>query len=163
MALSDYEQSIIDNVAEHGWFCVSVFGDEPHDTFAYSVGFGATLDAPECIIFSLPLKLMHSVLWSVFRKLQDGAQFAAGQRWPDLIEGFDCIARPVHPTQITREHFNSALWYWGDPAEHGESMQAFQFVWPGAQQGLFPWEPNCNEFVIRSQPALYLPREEGPA
>jgi len=39
-----------------------------------------------------------------------------GQRWSGLIEGFDCISRPVHPTWLTRDHFNTAQWYWGDPS-----------------------------------------------
>src|SRR5579863_9118006 len=125
MALSKYEQSIVDSVAKYGWFCVPVFGDAPEPSFSYSVGFGATLDAPECIIFGLSPELMHSMLWSVFRKLQGGAELADGQRWPGLLEGFECAARAVHPSQITREHFNSALWHWGDPAERGEAMRAY--------------------------------------
>jgi hypothetical protein len=163
MPLSDHEQKIIDCIDEHGWFCTSVFGDEPGDTFSYSVGFSKTLSAPECIIFGLPTKLMHSMLWTVFRQIRDGAVLSDGARWSGLIEGFDCISRPVYPSRITREHFNSALWYWGNPTDRGAELQAFQMFWPGAGDGLFPWETNSSKIVRDRQPALYLPRGDGLA
>jgi hypothetical protein len=163
MAPNEYEQRIVNDVAEHGWFCTSVVDDNPGASFSYSVGFGATLNAPECIIFGLPSKLTHSMLWRVFEQIKGGAVLSDGGRWAGLIEGFDCISRPVHPSQVTRDHFNSALWFWGDPAERGGSLQAYQLFWPGAKQGLFPWESGCDQPVRDYQPALYLPREIGLA
>jgi uncharacterized protein DUF4262 len=163
MALTDYEQRIVDSVAKHGWFCVSVFGDKPDDVFSYSVGFSETLNMPECIIFGFSGELAHKVLWEVFHQLKAGAVLSDGRRWSGLIEGFDCISRPVHPSQITREHFNSALWYWGDPIARGRSLEAYQFFWPGVNQGLFPWERGCDQIVRDHQPALYLPNQIGQA
>lgn len=159
MALTDYERRIVDNVAEFGWFCVSVTDGDDAKAFSYSVGFSETLGSPECIVFGLPPKLMHSMLWCVFRQIRDGASLADGRRWSGILEGFDCITRPVHPSQVTREHFNSALWYWGDPAERGSELSAYQLFWPGAVDGLFPWESGASEEVRDCQRALYLPRD----
>lgn len=163
MALTDYEQRIVDNIDEHGWFCVVVTDGDDAEAFAYSVGFEQTLGSPECIVFGLPPDLMHSMLWNVFRQIRDGARLSNGRRWSGLLEGFDCITRPVHPSQITREHFNSALWHWGDPAERGRELTAFQLFWPGAVDGLFPWESGSSDGVRERQPLLYLPREVGLA
>lgn len=155
--LSDYEQDILDNIEEHGWFCTSVF-EEPgrSPAFSYSIGFTKTLNAPEFIIFGLPLKLMHSMLWEVFRQIRDGKVPEDNQRWSNLLEGFDCISRPVHSTNIVREYLNSAMWFWGDPAERGQ-LKAFQLVWPSATTGLFPWHANCAQEVRDCQPPLYQP------
>ena len=162
--LSDYEQSIVDNVAEHGWFCVSVFDpDDVKPSFSYSVGFWKTLNSPEVIIFGLPGKLMHSMLWEMFRQIRDGAQLEDGRRWSNLIEGFDCISHKVHPDNMQREYFNSALWYWGDPEERGAALEAYQLVWPGSKDGLFPWQVGCAQIVRDYQPALYVPPEGGMA
>jgi hypothetical protein len=158
MALSEYEQQIADNVAEHGWFRTSVICEDPEPSWSYSVGFAETLGASECIIFCLPCKLMHAMLWSVFRQIKAGATLSDGERWSGLLQGFDCVSRPVHPKWIAREHFNAALWYWGDPLKKGRPLTAYQIVWPGALDGLFPWDPGCSDIVIKSQPALYDPR-----
>ncbi len=163
MALSDYEQRLVDKVAEVGWFCVSVHAHGDAPGFAYSVGFAETLKSPECIIFGLPSKLMHSMLWSVFDQLKAGGALQDGHRWSGLLQGFDCVSRPVHPTQVTRERFNSALWYWGDPAKRGKSLEAYQIFWPGAVSGAFPWEAGCDQVLRDLQPLLYLPNAVGLA
>jgi len=37
--------------------------------------------------------------------------------------------------------------------------EAFQVVWPGAQQGFYPWDEGCDLYVIDYQPALYETRQ----
>jgi hypothetical protein len=155
---SEYERNILANVEEHGWFCTSVFdpdGDAP--SFSYSVGFTKTLDSPEFIVFGLPAKLMHSMLWKVFRLIKAGKQPEDHQRWSDLLEGFDCISRVVHPTNIVRDYLNSAMWLWRTQLGHDEPLQAFQLVWPSSETGLFPWDADCAQIVRDYQPPLWLP------
>ena len=152
---ADYEQNIIRTVQEHGWFCTCVLEDEDPG-FAYTVGFTETLDAPEFIVFGLEPELMHAMLWSVFRQLKGGRQVRDGDRWADLVEGHNCIVRAVHPSNIVRDYFNSAIWYHGDPEVKGP-LQAVQIVWPGAVDGLIPWQSGCARIVRDSQPPLYLP------
>jgi hypothetical protein len=162
--VDEYEQEIIDNVAEHGWFCVAVGSGEETPCFAYTVGFWETLKTPELIIFGLPMKLTHGMLWSAFRQIKSGkSSIEDGVRWSNLIEGFDCVSRPVHPTQIRREFFNSAMWYRRHRAGERCEIKAYQLFWPGKCNGLFPWERGCADVVSESQPQLYLPRESGLA
>jgi hypothetical protein len=154
---SKHEQRIRAAIAEHGWFCTAVFdpdGAEPD--FAYSVGFTQTLRQPEFIIFGLPSDTAKPILWDVFDGLKSGRVPEDGLRWSDLIQGYDCVIRRVHPTQVTREYFNSALWLWGDPAERGEPLSAYQIVWPD-RDGRFPWDAGCAQWARDHQPALYIP------
>ena len=155
--MTDYERAIERNVAEHGWHCTTVIDpDGVSPDFAYSVGFRETLGMPELIVFGLSSELMHAMLWNAFRDLQAGKEIKDGDRWSGLLARFDCVARAVHPTNLTREYFNSALWYHGDPSIHGPLL-AFQIVWPGAEDGLFPWDTGSDPFVCEIQPPLYLP------
>jgi hypothetical protein len=158
--LSDHEQRIVADVEQHGWYCSAVYDPDQNDPdFAYSVGFTETLAAPEFIVFGLPLKLMHSMLWTVFRQIKGGVTISDGSRWSGLVEGFDCVARPVHPTNLKREYLNSAMWFWGNPAEKG-LLPVFQLVWPGSADGLFPWDEDCADSVRALQPPLYLPARD---
>ena len=155
---AEYEQDILDTIEAHGWFCMGVF--DPHGgapEFAYSIGFTETLKQPEFIIFGLPGETANAILWAVFHSLKSGRVPVDGERWPDLVEGYDCVIRRVHPTQVTREYLNSAIWYWGDPAVRGEPLTAYQIVWPD-RDGRFPWDAGCAQWVRDHQPALYIPK-----
>jgi hypothetical protein len=159
--LSDYEKRIVSNVAEHGWFCTSVGAGEDSPPFTYTVGFWETLKVPEFIIFGLSSKLSHAILWDVFRQIRDGvATPSDGVRWSGLIEGFDCLPRTVHESQMIREHFNSALWYRRHRTGDDSALRAMQLFWPDPG-GLFPWEEGSDPEVRASQPALYLPLKTG--
>jgi hypothetical protein len=85
------------NVEKHGWAALTVGGK-----FCYSIGFTHTLKRPELIIFGLPSNMMHAMLSDVFDALRGGKTLQGEQRWDSLLEGFDCITRPVHETRGTR-------------------------------------------------------------
>lgn len=156
-AETDYEQQILENIRTHGWFCTCVFdpnGERP--SFAYSVGFTKTLNCPEFIVFGLEPKTMQSMLWEAFEQIRDGKGPEDGQVWHNLINDYECISRSVHPTNIVRDYFNSAMWFWNAPNEQN-ALKAFQLVWPGNGSGLFPWDDNCPQVVCDYQPPLYLP------
>jgi hypothetical protein len=158
IARYDYEQKILDTIDEHGWFDTHVFDPEESDpTFSYSVGFTETLAAPEFIVFGLEMKLMHNMLWSVFRQIRAGKAVMDGARWDDVLNGFECVSRRVDPSNVVRDYMNSAMWFWGDEAAKGP-VPVFQLVWPGAVDGLFPWDEGCSETVRDFQPPLYMPR-----
>jgi hypothetical protein len=162
MSLNTYERTMLRTVAEHGWQCTKVFdpdGNQPD--LAYSVGLWESICAPELIVFGLDIDLMHEMLWVIYRRLKSGVLLSDGARWPGVLEGFECVSRPVHPSQLKIEYFNSALWY--REYQTGDRMlQAYQIFWPGAENGLFPWEAGA-ETVRELQPLLYLPNERGLA
>jgi hypothetical protein len=163
MTISDYERRILESIDDYGWFCVGVGGDKA-PAFSYSVGFPRSIKCPEFIVFGQSHKLMHSMLGGIFRQIRDGVtEPSEGQRWSDLIEGYDCVSRWVHPSQIERGYFNSAIWYARHMGQDRDSVRAYQLFWPGVGDKVFPWENGCAQAVRDLQPLLYLPRETGLA
>lgn len=155
--LDPKEQKLVENVRDYGFHSMNVHADDEGPGFRYSIGFWESVAAPELIIFGLDPKLMHNMLWEIFRQIKAGAKPLDGARWPNLIEGFDCVSRPVHSSQMP-EYFGFAIWYKRYRGHDANDLQAFQLFWPGAVQGLYPWEQGCSPDVIDHQPALYLPR-----
>ncbi len=154
---SEYEQKLLSTIEEHGWQFTFVFdpdGEEPD--FGYSVGFTKSLNAPEFIVFGLPRSLMGNMLWEVYRQIQTGTKPEDGMVWKGLLENFNCISRKAIHKKLHSEYTGSANWLWRENGNAG-NPDVYQLVWPGTQQGLFPWEKGCAQEVIDCQPALWLP------
>ena len=154
--LDEIEQRIANNVEEHGCSIMSVFDpDGVQQEFSYSIGFERTTGQPEVIVFSLAKSLRVSMINEVRRQIGEcGLKLADGIKISDLVEGHNCVAREITDRDAISEHFGSAIWY-NQRFGSGEIERAFQIVWPGAQQGLFPWEDGCAPEVIEDQPVLY--------
>ncbi len=157
MTLDDTDRKLLDDIAEHGFQGLHIPEEDGLPAFTFSVGFEETLGAPEVIIFGLRRDLMHNMLWEMFHQLKAGAVLADGASWSDLLGGFDCVSRPVHPTWIP-EYFGTAIWHRRYRTGR-DDLTGFQLFWPGAQQGLLPWVSGCDQIVRDLQPSLYLPRE----
>lgn len=157
-ALDDYEQRILDCVENDGCFVTGVFdpeGNEPN--FAYSIGFTKSLGQGEVIVFGLSHSLMQQMVNLIWKACDDGARLVEGAKFPGILDGFEVVARAVAKERITSDLFNSAMWF--HRRTFGtELCEAYQIVWPGAQQGLFPWDEGCDDYVISQQPALYQMR-----
>lgn len=152
------EQRVLDNIRDHGCQVQYVFDPEGKlPDFSYSIGFPVSVGQPEVIVLGLPNKLMHSMVNEVRRQCAEGLVLRDGAVVSGLLEGFDCVLRHVVNAAAIAEHFGWAIWY--HRSQHGKELtEAYQIVWPGAQQGLFPWEPGCHSDVIALQPALYETR-----
>ncbi|MEL7231345.1 MAG: DUF4262 domain-containing protein, partial [Pseudomonadota bacterium] len=124
--------------------------------FTYSIGFPKTLGSPDFIIFGLGQELMHSMLWEIFHQIKAGQKVSHGQKWDGLLGGgFACYSfKCTHP-DLFEEYALSSKWYWNDQGLSGEP-DVYQIVWPGAKDGLFPWDSGCDQFVIDQQPQLYI-------
>lgn len=154
--LTPFEEDIIEKVRTHGCMVLHVFDPERKEPdFSYSIGFPETVAQPEVIVFGLDKKLMLSMINETLRQCsEEGLSLADGLRISGLIEGFDCIAREITGQAAIDEHFGSAIWY--HRTQRGEELQrAFQLIWPGAQQGLYPWDEGCAADVSEWQPPLY--------
>lgn len=153
--LSSFERKIVENVREHGCQVNFIFdpdGEEPG--FSYSIGFPQTVDQPEVITFGLPMNVMKFMINDTLRQCRAGLSLADWVVVDGLLEGHRCILREVRKENIVPEYVNSAMWYhrWSMGTPLGAVMQ---LVWPGAVDGLFPWEAGCAENVRSLQPALY--------
>lgn len=154
---SEYEQKLLSNVEEHGWQFTFVFDpDGQKPDFGYSTGFTKSLGTSEFIIFGLPRDLMSKMLWEIYRQIEKGAIPVDGMRWQGLLEGFDCISRRARHKDLHTEYTVSANWFWRETG-HAGNPEVYQIVWPGAHQGLFPWDDGCVQDVIDAQPHLWLP------
>jgi len=153
--LSAFEQRIVADVEQYGCHVLHVFDpDGVEQNFSYSIGYPVSVAQPEVIVFGLDRKLMHSMINEVHRQCRDGLAMEDGLRVPDLLEGFDCALRAVRPDNIVAEYFGSAMWFHRTQTDH-PMKGAFQIVWPGAVNGLFPWDAGVSQDVIDAQPALY--------
>jgi hypothetical protein len=154
--LTDYERQILANVEDYGWHCVGVSDPEGIEPpFAYSVGFTKTLSAPEFIVFGLGQRLMHQMLSRIFEQIEGGRLVGDGSIWDGLIENYPCVARAVHATNIKIDYLNSAMWFWRQSGKEG-TLPAYQVIWPGVADRLFPWNAGCHEDTRKAQPPLYL-------
>lgn len=156
LPLDSAEQKVLDDIRDHGCQVMQIFDPENPEfpEFAFSIGFPVSVEQPEVIVFGLKRELRHWVVNEILRQCKEGLVLRDGLRIGGLLEGFDCIARHVTDPEAIREHFGWALWYHRSQREV-EMTEAYQIVWPGAQQGLFPWEPGCHPDVIALQPTLY--------
>ena len=154
--ITDYERLILDNIDQFGCHVTHVFdGEGEAPAFSYSTGFTHSLEQGEVIVFGLSSELMHAMVNGVMRQCRDdGLVLADGVRISGLLEGFEVAVRAIPPARIEREYLNSAMWH--HLSRYGSNLtQAYQLIWPGAVDGLFPWDEGCDDYVISQQPALY--------
>lgn len=157
---AEYFDKLLANVDEHGWQFTYVFDPDGGDPgFAYSVGFPKSINAPELVVCGLPRKLMSHMLREMYRKLEAGDPIYDGAVWSGLLEGFDCISRKAIRSDLFDEWVLSSVWHWQYCGNEG-NPDVYQIVWPGAQDGLFPWDANCPQSVVDAQPALWLSTTE---
>ncbi len=151
-----WQRTVRENIEKHGWFGQQVFDpDGKNPNFAYSVGFTKTLAAPEFIIFGLRRELMHNMIWEVFHQIKAGQKVGHGQKWNDLLGGdFACYSFKCTHADLFEEYAASSKWFWNDQGHTGEP-EVYQIVWPGAKDGLFPWDEGCDPYVISQQPMLF--------
>ncbi len=152
---ADYEARILANVQEFGCHITTVADpDGGTPSFSYSTGFTRSVGQGEVIIFGLPSQLTGFMINETLSFCRDGLQLDDGVQIGGLLQGFDVVARTVHPASIVREHFNSAMWF--HRREFGTDLDAaFQLVWPGALDGLYPWDEGASSEVREAQPPLY--------
>jgi hypothetical protein len=150
-----YEQDIVDNVERAGCHITTVFDPDGVDpSFAYSVGFPQTVKQPDVIVFGLPHEIMSHMINAMLDQCRSVFRMADFKHVEGLLEGHHCVLRAVQSQFIVPDFFNSAMWF--NLRQTGEEMtNAFQLVWPGAIDGLFPWEPGSSQEVREYQPALY--------
>jgi hypothetical protein len=156
--LEDDEQVVVDHIATYGWHSVHVRADGDGPDFCYSIGLDELIRIPELIIFGLEHDVMHSMSWEIVRQIQAGRLLASDMIFNDLLDDRPCIVKPVHPSWLV-DYLGYACWYY-HYRQKLDRLQAFQVFWPGARDGLFPWQAGCAEDVIAAQPLLYMEQSD---
>ena len=156
--LDVHEQKCVDDIRDHGCHVMQISAEGDAPQFAYSVGFPVSVGQPEVIVFGLSLDLMHWMVNEVRRQCAEEQRILRdGDKVDNLIDGFDCSLRHVTDKLAIKAHFGWAIWYHRSQRRVALT-EAYQIVWPGKLDGLFPWDAGCAEDVIALQPALYETR-----
>jgi len=154
--LDDNQKAIIENVEKFGWSVMHVTSDNPEaPTFCYSIGFEHTLGQPEVLVYSLRRDLAGSMVNALFHQCKDdGLELTDGKAIGNLIEGYDCVARPIEDPRAWERHFGYAMWF-QRYRDGKELRRAMQIVWPDPDSRAFPWEENCSPGIRLGQIQLY--------
>lgn len=144
------ESKIREDVERVGWSAILVTDDPP---FVYTIGLMFTFSHPELIIFGLPDQ-GHPILSTMVELIREGESFVAGERYSEVLNGFDISVREVDRSQHS-EYLGYAMGYCRERGRIGE-LEALQVYWPD-KGGSFPFDSNCVEPVRALQPRLDLP------
>ena len=152
--LNDYEEQLLAAVADRGFQVTAVMQGDDFPTFAYSIGFPATVGQGEVIAVGLHSQTAYHVIEHVFDFCRAGSPLRDGLIFHDVLGDYPFVIRRLPRSAIVRDRFNSAMWFhkrhFGTPL-----ADAFQLVWPCATTRLYPWDADCPLDVIASQPLLY--------
>ncbi len=145
VARDQSDQQVLDDVVRHGCHVVGVLADDQGPAYSYSIGLFRNFGHPEILVFGLNHPLMHSMINCLVAEIRGGRRFLVGNRYPGILEGFDCEFRHVKAAHY-RELLGYARWFHG-----GEDFPVVQCVWPD-KQGRFPWELGFNPQFKSLQP-----------
>jgi hypothetical protein len=149
-ALTDHERDVLQRRERNGWFVNWILVDEAGPGFAYSFGLYEEFNHPEIILFGLAGDTMQALINAIGRHVKEGATFSVGDTDSNLLEGYTCAFRAVHPRQF-RVTCTWTLWFY----EH-YNFPVLQLFWPDKQNKL-PWEDGFNEQLRSLQPDLSEP------
>ncbi|WP_235037647.1 MULTISPECIES: DUF4262 domain-containing protein [unclassified Novosphingobium] len=168
--LSHHEDQILDNIEEFGCHITVVSppdndgmgndGEEDEDDidegerFAYSVGFPASVHQPEVIVFGFSAELSAAVINGVLDLCREGLVLEDWMEIEGILKGHRCVLREVEAECLMPYYFNSAMWF-AETELETEFTRAMQIVWPGVDDGLFPWDKGCSDEVRDLQTPLY--------
>ena len=150
--ISDSDAKVLQDIQRVGWHVVKVFvpkGEEGPD-WAFSIGLFHTFGHPEVILFGLPLDRCMTLVNVIGQQVKGGAVYQSGEEYADILQDpYKCAFRDVGRDHY-RDYVGYASWFY-----ETDPFPLVQCFWPD-KEGLFPWEDNCNDFVKRAQPLLFL-------
>lgn len=155
---AEFDRKLFEGIEKYGWFVINVgiAKGETGVNWSYSLGFQKTLGQPEIIVTGLRNQVAHHMIGEVYGSLKAGHVLQDGDEWTEPLEGYTCVSRKVHPTNLVRDWFGYGLWYWQQHLKRTEPYEVYQLFWPGVQDKLLPWQDGVHQDVIDAQPRLDL-------
>lgn len=156
-----HRRDIQKRIDRHGWTAIYVGDYHSAPTWAYTIGFRSSLDAPEIIVFDVPQEQANGLFHEVYNDLKSGRlTLRDGERWrPDELET-PVVWRRVHPSQLRGDEdvwMGLAEMYDAVRAPQTE-FEAYQLVLSDAE-GHLPWEAGYDERLRPRQPPLWEPAD----
>lgn len=149
-------------IRRFGWTATYVGDYQSAPAWGYTIGFHASLGAPEIIVFDVPIASANGLFHEIYNELKTGKLVIRDmERWrPEELEQA-LVWRKVHESRLyDRDPENPWLGLAEDFAKilapETGPITAFQLVLSDAD-GHMPWEPEYNEALRPLQRELYLP------
>ncbi|WP_175870785.1 DUF4262 domain-containing protein [Burkholderia sp. BCC0397] len=147
-ALEEDEQRFVHQIRQHGWFRTEVFAEGDAPGFSFTTGLWVNHGFPEIIVFSLPARIVHDVLWDVYRKVAAGTPPPIGEVTAAVYGNANALLMPVEPAHY-EAHLGWNRWFYGNDA-----FPCVQLLWPD-RNGVFPWQPEADDALNAAQPRLF--------
>ncbi|UIP06481.1 DUF4262 domain-containing protein [Erythrobacter sp. SDW2] len=154
--LTTQHKAILENIEQFGLSVMHVAAEDPRaPSYSFSVGFEHSLAQPEVLVYGLDRNLAQSMINEVFRQCkEEGLELVDGQAIGNLIEGYDCMVRPIDDPRGRAAHFGYAIWF--QQRSKGDGLnRAVQIVWPDPKTRAFPWQDGCGSDIRGWQVQLY--------
>jgi hypothetical protein len=136
------------DIETYGLHIINVGEGDDSPPFSYSIGIEKSLGLPELIVIGLRAEVAQSAINECYRQMKAGNPIRPGTMVADLLGGdFKCLIGNVSPAHY-RAYMGWAMWLYG-----GNDFRAYQIVFPSTS-GVFPWEPEADEWFRSFQPLL---------
>lgn len=146
----DHADKIAWVVETNGWCAEPVLAveDPPTPGYTYSIGFEASFQHPELVLFGLQPVAARGLIELVADQLGGGVTIPSGVFVGLLDHDLPCA---VVPLDVGRHRglFPGIDRYYGD----GVMWRVSQFVWPD-RAGRLPWDEGYDERLRVAQPVL---------
>jgi hypothetical protein len=149
-------ERVAKSIRKQGFAGVPVgdFGREMN--WIYTVGLMETFQAPEIIIFDLPLDAAADAVSSIIDGLRTRTDIPAEGVLYEGEGAPPAVWRRVHPSQISGAGWFALAKLYYERQGRPETLEALQLVLP-APDGALPWSEGYPERLRKLQPALYEP------
>jgi len=137
--MDERERKTHADIKEFGWHVLLIPEDEQGPAFAYSVGLQKTFNHPEILVLGLDTN-----------RVKAGTRFLSGQRYQDILEGYDCLFAKVEE-KYYRDYFGQAIDFY-----KGRDFQVLQCIWPD-KNGWFPGDAEFPEGLRPKQTLTVMP------
>jgi hypothetical protein len=128
------DRRVIDDIRDHGWHCLHVLpGPDGEAGFSYSIGFQATYNAPEVMVFGLQRSKAQALLSECAQLLAGGHQIHTDVEDAAVLDGgYKVIFRPVR-ADCHDDYLGTAVRHYGEQPLHAVVMflpdKAHRFAW----------------------------------
>ena len=156
MDLEQVRSAILGNIDQHGWHIAGVNEDTRNGfpQYAYTVGFGDTLNHAEVIVIGLSHESAGMLLNAVGERIRQHGQLEIDTRYTDLLSNGLGLSFVEAAEDRARDLMRLANWYYEAASRQTDTRyRVLQLVWPDSD-GLLPWEPGYDTRFNDLQPVL---------
>ena len=152
-------------IRRFGWTGMYVGDYRSGPTWAYTIGFHASLGAPEIIVFDVQQATANGLFYEIYADLKSGKLIMRdGEAWRPGVAPNPLVWREVHESRLYDQDSENpwlglAETFAAILAPEMGPITAFQLVLSDTD-GHMPWEPEYDERLRPLQRELYLPADD---